>query len=200
MTEALHDVLRFGPAVVLASTVVWLAVATRVASVRLGRPAYGFDASRRQRTAQLMFRVSVVLGLAAVLSDASGVEWGPFAVLVGHTASLKAVGLLGAICGQILVVAAQATMGGNWRVGVSDRRPDALVTTGLFAVSRNPVFLGMLAMAVGIAVAVPSPAAFVAAAAFFAACEVQVRDEERALAAAFGNDYAVYRNSVRRWI
>ena len=78
--------------------------------------------------------------------------------------------------------------------------PDALVTTGLFGVSRNPVFLGMLMLAVGLALALSSAVMIVCAAAFCLACEIQVRDEERLLENAFGAEYAAYRQSVRRWI
>lgn len=62
------------------------------------------------------------------------------------------------------------------------------------------MFLGMLALAAGLAVEVPAPAVIACAGAFSIACEVQIRDEGRFLEGSFGPVYAHYRRAVRRWI
>lgn len=91
---------------------------------------------------------------------------------------VRLAGLALVVGGQVLTLFAQPGMGRRWWVGVPETAPDALVTTGLFGLSRNPVFLGMIAKAVGLEVAVPSPAMIACAVAFWIACEIQVRDEE----------------------
>ncbi|WP_279483873.1 isoprenylcysteine carboxylmethyltransferase family protein [Aureimonas sp. SK2] len=200
MRTAVADLLRFGPAIVLAVTVAWLALATRLTSLEIGERAYGFGLSRRQRLARMLFAIAVVGALAALGLHAAGSRSTLFAPLAGEVSAVRLLGLAVAVSGQVLTVVARSEMGRRWRVGIPDTVPDALVTTGLFGLSRNPVFLGMLTMAAGLAVAVPAPAVLVCALAFWIACEVQVRDEERFLERSFGPAYTAYRSAVRRWI
>ncbi|WP_061937605.1 isoprenylcysteine carboxylmethyltransferase family protein [Aureimonas sp. AU22] len=200
MNAAVDDLLRFGPAVVLAVTVAWLALATCRTSREIGGRAYGFGRSIRQTLARILFAAAVVGGLVALGLHAVGSASAAFAPLAGEATAVRLAGLALAVAGQVLTVVAMSEMGRRWRVGIPDEAPDVLVTTGLFGLSRNPVFLGMLAMASGLAVAVPSPAAIACALAFWIGCEVQVRDEERFLERSFGPAYTAYRSAVRRWI
>ena len=57
--------------------------------------------------------------------------------------ALPWVGLAAAVAGLIGVVAAQRAMGASWRIGVDTTERTRLVTDGLFAFARNPVFTGM---------------------------------------------------------
>lgn len=200
MTGPIDLVLIYAPLVILGTTCLWLLVATRRTSAAIGRNAYGFGGTPRQRLAQILFRLAVAGGLAAVACHAAGLSWFAVRPLDGETLGLQLVGVVVALAGQGLTIYAQGDMGRRWRVGVPDVAPDRLVTTGLFEFSRNPVFLGMLAMAAGLAVAVPSPLMIACALAFWVACELQVRDEETFLENAFGQDYRDYKHAVRRWI
>jgi protein-S-isoprenylcysteine O-methyltransferase Ste14 len=200
MREAVDQLLRFGPLVVLAVTAAWLALATRRTSASIGSRVYGFGRSVRQRLARLLFAGSIVGALLALVAYATGATTPSLHPIAGEASIVRLAGLVLAIGGQALTLFAQGDMGRRWRVGVPEVAPDALVTTGLFGLSRNPVFLGMLAMAAGLAVAVPSPAMIVCAVAFWIACEIQVRDEERFLQSSFGHAYVADRNAVRRWI
>jgi protein-S-isoprenylcysteine O-methyltransferase Ste14 len=78
--------------------------------------------------------------------------------------------------------------------------PGALVTGGLFAISRNPVFVGMFGLAVGMFLWSPTmlTAALLPLAASMMA--VQVRIEEDALIAKHGNDYTAYQARTPRWL
>ncbi|WP_019995518.1 methyltransferase family protein [Aureimonas ureilytica] len=200
MSAAVDDILRFGPAIVLAVTAAWLALATRRTSREIGGRAYGFGRSLRQTLARVLFAAAVVGALAALGLHAAGSAWSVLTPIAGEASAVRLAGLALAVAGQVLTVVARSEMGRRWRIGIPDRAPDALVTTGLFGLSRNPVFLGMLAMASGLAVAVPSLAVIACAFAFWVACEVQVRDEERFLERSFGAAYVTYRSAVRRWI
>lgn len=200
MSDAFDDLLRFGPTIVLAVTVAWLALATRRTSRVIGGRAFGFGISIRQRLARLLFGSAIVGAFTGLGLHAGETASAPFGPLTGEAIGVRLSGLALAVAGQVLTLVAQGEMGRRWRVGVPERAPDALVTTGLFGLSRNPVFLGMLAMAAGLAIAVPSPAVIACALVFLIACEVQVRDEERFLERAFGPAYTAYRGAVRRWI
>jgi protein-S-isoprenylcysteine O-methyltransferase Ste14 len=76
-----------------------------------------------------------------------------------------------------------------------------IVTTGIYRVTRNPMYLGFLlalialAVFLGNAVSVVLPLIFVLYMNRF-----QIEPEERALLARFGAPYDAYLRSVRRWI
>jgi len=75
-----------------------------------------------------------------------------------------------------------------------------VVTTGVFSISRNPLYLGGVFILIGIALAVNLPWALVLLLPAFVACHyLLIAPEERYLAARFGSDYAPYAAAVRRW-
>lgn len=79
--------------------------------------------------------------------------------------------------------------------------PTSLVTSGPFRLSRNPIYLGMASILLGVAVllgtlvTLASPIIFVALMDFFI-----IPGEERKLEKNFGEPYRGYKKSVRRWI
>lgn len=80
-------------------------------------------------------------------------------------------------------------------------RAGQLLTTGPFAVSRNPIYLAMTGLLAAHAVLRRSPVALAPAAAFVAAIDGwQIPAEEQALARLFGEDYRRYQDAVGRWL
>lgn len=118
----------------------------------------------------------------------------PWGLAAGGLVALAGLGLIGAAAARF---AAAATT-------VNPARPDrsaALVTTGPNARSRNPMYLGEVAVVLGFALAVaPLPGALAAAAFWLYLDRVQIPAEERALAARFGADFAAYTARVPRWL
>ncbi|MGW7286106.1 methyltransferase family protein, partial [Streptomyces sp. NPDC054847] len=84
----------------------------------------------------------------------------PVAALAGlPTAAVTAVqwtGLVVTLAGMAATLAAQTTTGASWRVGVNAGERTMLVTGGLFAHVRNPVFTAMAVTALGLVLMVPS--------------------------------------------
>ncbi|WLS08280.1 methyltransferase [Shinella sumterensis] len=66
--------------------------------------------------------------------------------------------------------------------------------------SRNPVFVGQVALFAGFVVARPDIVQLALAAAVVAAVWLQVRVEEKVLERDLGEPYAAYRERVRRWL
>jgi protein-S-isoprenylcysteine O-methyltransferase Ste14 len=88
---------------------------------------------------------------------------------------------------------------------VDPRRPErasALITTGIYSVTRNPMYLGMLLVIVAWGLYLANTVGLILAPLAFVLYlnRVQIPREERALAAAFGSDYAGYAGRVRRWL
>ena len=76
-----------------------------------------------------------------------------------------------------------------------------LITGGPFAFSRNPMYLGVTAALVGIAIAVGSGPVFLAPLGFFALMSaVYIPFEEARLEQSFGDAYRKYRARTYRWL
>lgn len=108
-------------------------------------------------------------------------------------------GVLLMAAGAGLVLAAQRRMGAAWRIGI-DAAPTKLVAEGLFALSRNPTFLGMVAMLAGAALAAPNLLTAASLGAGFVAFSAQIRLEEAHLSALHGDGYRAYAARVPRWL
>ena len=76
-----------------------------------------------------------------------------------------------------------------------------LVTAGIYQITRNPMYVGMALMLVGVGVALGSPPSLIGPLAFVGfITRYQILPEEHALLAKFGSVYAAYRENTRRWI
>lgn len=76
-----------------------------------------------------------------------------------------------------------------------------LVTSGPFALSRNPIYLGNTILTVGLGIALANPWLFIGAiVAALATNFLQIVPEEKHLAHRFGKPWHTYCKKVRRWI
>ncbi len=80
-------------------------------------------------------------------------------------------------------------------------RSASLVTTGIYALTRNPMYLSLLLVLIGWAVYLSNLASFVLPP-FFAAYidRFQIRPEERMLVSLFGSEFKSYCKRVNRWL
>jgi protein-S-isoprenylcysteine O-methyltransferase Ste14 len=107
--------------------------------------------------------------------------------------------LLGA--GMVLTILAQSGMGTSWRIGVQEKDRTALVTTGLFAWVRNPIFTGMGAFLAGLALIWPNLASLFGFVAFVIGVQLQVRFvEEPWLIAQHGDAWRSWARRVGRFL
>ncbi len=109
-------------------------------------------------------------------------------------------GLALLVLALIWVLVAQLQMGDSWRIGIDDKSTSPLVQKGLFGVSRNPIFLGMLVMLIGILLTLPTAATLTVTVLGFVLIHIQVRLEEAFLLEKYGQDYRSYQMRVRRWM
>ncbi len=76
-----------------------------------------------------------------------------------------------------------------------------VVSSSVYRLSRNPIYLAFLGVALAVAIAADSWWLLAATAALFLVLDLGVvRREERYLAARFGAAYDAYRRRVRRWL
>lgn len=157
----------------------------------------GFRASARRSKAEALgaggIAAAAIASLAATIlalftsGDTSGEAW-----LRWSGAALAGTGLA-------LVLAAQTNMGASWRIGVNQNETTDLVTGGLFKVTRNPIFLGMLVFWLGMAFLVPDVLSLMAFVLAVVAVEIQVRlVEEPYLIRVHGASYLDYASRTGR--
>lgn len=84
---------------------------------------------------------------------------------------------------------------------MAPQQSSALVVTGVYRWTRNPMYLGLLAILVAWALWLANAAPFFLLPLFMLYLNrFQIVPEERALQARFGGDFERYRGSVRRWL
>ena len=77
----------------------------------------------------------------------------------------------------------------------------SLVTSGIYRFTRNPMYVSVLFILITWAVFLSSACALIGPVAFVLYINrFQIKPEERALAAMFGEAYAEYKGRVRRWL
>jgi protein-S-isoprenylcysteine O-methyltransferase Ste14 len=111
------------------------------------------------------------------------------------------------LAGMLLLIASftilnylQAYMHEDWRSGIDSREDQRkLLTDGPFGRSRNPLFLAVMAGQLGFFLALPSVFSLVCLVAGVLVITRQAREEEKALAEKFGEDFERYRVRVPRW-
>jgi protein-S-isoprenylcysteine O-methyltransferase Ste14 len=170
---------------------------------RAGVRAYGFDHKGAiQAVAERFWKLAVALLAAAALIAwlAPGIELSLGRPDWSETPALRWIAAGVMLLATLLILVAQAAMGASWRVGVPAEGPGALVTGGLFALSRNPVFVGMFGLA--LAMFLWSPSMLTAALLPLAASTMamQVRIEEDALLAKHGELFLAYQKRTPRWV
>jgi protein-S-isoprenylcysteine O-methyltransferase Ste14 len=143
----------------------------------------------------VLFAGALIAGLAAPVAGLlDGTAAGPPGG-AGYT------GLALMLSGLALVLVSQSAMGPSWRIGVDEQERTELVTRGVFALVRNPVFTGMGVLLAGQALTVPSVLSGVALLIFAAAVQVQVRAiEEPYLVRAHGAAYRSYAARTGRFL
>ncbi|AQA18175.1 hypothetical protein BST95_07950 [Halioglobus japonicus] len=114
----------------------------------------------------------------------------------------------GQMVGGVILVAGLALLvlaGGLFKQADTDLIPfknvSALVTTGVYRFTRNPMYLGMTLVLLGCAVTVGAAAAFIVPPVFMAIIQLRfILPEEQMLRELFPEEFPAYCKRVRRWI
>lgn len=147
--------------------------------------------------AGVLFTVALVAGVLGPITALLGLE--PVAVLDGATTHLMGAAL--AFAGVLATFATQLAMGTSWRIGVDDTEITELVTTGPFALARNPIFTAMATTGLGLGLMVPNLVAVLGFVLLVVALQLQVRVvEEPYLLRTHAASYASYAATVGRFL
>ena len=117
-----------------------------------------------------------------------------------NTPLLKAVGIFLLLTSLIWIWISQAQMGSAWRIGIDRKNKTRLVNTGVFKITRNPIFLGMKVNLLGFFLVMPNAATLAILLSGYIIIQIQVAMEEQHLQKLHGEEYIEYCKQVRRWL
>jgi len=150
------------------------------------------------RVFKLTFAAVVLVILVYALLPAAYVYLGPIQWL--EHAALKWIGVVLLLLSLVWTVIAQAQMGEAWRIGVDTEHRTPLVQTGIFRISRNPIYIGVTITLLGLFLTIPNALTLLILVVGLILIGVQVRLEEEHLTKMYPKEYAEYCRRVRRWI
>ena len=189
-----YFIIYFGVAFVLKSVV----VAKRIGKNPLVLPkddsAYGLIGLYFKLTLIAMFIYVILYALFPTLYE----HFLPITQL--DKQSIKYVGLAVLCIALVWTVIAQGHMNNSWRIGIDIETKTELVTNGLFKISRNPIFFGMILSLVGLFLTTPNAFTILFLILGYVLIQIQIRLEEDFLSKEHGQEYLNYKQKVRRLI
>lgn len=115
--------------------------------------------------------------------------------------AVRIIGVAVTGVGVLVFITSVLQMKDNWRAGVQREDKTSLVTTGIYAVSRNPAFLGFDLMYIGILLSFFNWYLCLATCLAVVLFHLQIVNvEEDFLIEAFGEEYLEYKKKVARYI
>jgi protein-S-isoprenylcysteine O-methyltransferase Ste14 len=113
---------------------------------------------------------------------------------------LRRVGAAVCAAAQISFIACIKSFGNSFRVGIDEEHAGKLVTTGMYARSRNPMYTSLDALFFGIFLIFPNFGALLVLVLISLTYHFQIKSEEAFCRKRYGEDYIRYCEKVRRYL
>jgi protein-S-isoprenylcysteine O-methyltransferase Ste14 len=117
-----------------------------------------------------------------------------------HSEAVSWLGVLFCLAGLSLLFLSLIAFGKSFRIGIDPDRPDQLVTTGVFAFSRNPIYVAFAFVLLGQFLVFSNWILLVYLVAATGLFHRQVLREEEFLKKHYGRQYSEYSDQVRRYL
>ena len=117
-----------------------------------------------------------------------------------HSEIIAWIGVFFCLAGLSLLLWSLVSFGQSFRVGIDTEHPDKLITTGVFAFSRNPIYTAFALILLGQFLIFPNWIILIYTVAGAWLFHRQVLREEDYLKQHYGREYLAYSNRVRRYI
>lgn len=137
--------------------------------------------------------------LMALVASFALDRWWPIARLL--QAPWRYLGYLPLVLGAVMAITAAGTFRRAGTPVIPFQPSTTLVTGGWFRVTRNPMYLGLALILLGVALIDGTLGAFLPLPVFVGILHFRfIRAEESFLEGIFGEQYRAYRTQVRRWL
>jgi protein-S-isoprenylcysteine O-methyltransferase Ste14 len=117
-----------------------------------------------------------------------------------HSTAIAWVGVLVCLAGLSFLLWSLVSFGQSFRVGIDTEHPDRLITGGIFAFSRNPIYVAFAFILLGQFLVFSNWILLVFLAAAIWLFHRQVLREEEYLKKHYGDEYLAYCKRVRRYL
>jgi protein-S-isoprenylcysteine O-methyltransferase Ste14 len=185
----------------------FLVFAGRSAYLRFGRNinpfALGVGKRGLRRVVEVGFLVIFALWMTEIIATSLVLDWWVFPaplqrrVLDALPARISGVALV--VAGGAVFILALVSFGASWRVGIDAKTPGGLVTTGMFALSRNPIFVFLDLYAFGTFLINGTFGFLLFVLALAAGIHYQILQEESFLQRTYGTAYLDYCRRTARY-
>jgi len=194
-----YTIVRYGPAALILLALLW-------GALRIGYLAYAQRVSvlavlsrKKSPVERWLMAIAIVLDAYLLIRAL----YPPLDLMVFAAPSPKPHwGVAVMAIGIAIAVMSQVDMGTAWRIGVPEEkeRSQALITRGLYRFSRNPIYVGIMIFILGSVIALPGPITILSLILSWPLINRVIDAEEAFLRNAFGEGYAAYCTTTRRWI
>jgi protein-S-isoprenylcysteine O-methyltransferase Ste14 len=147
-----------------------------------------------------IMKVLIVLLFVAVLTYSMSEKMYSYLVPISYlqTQILTITGLALIHIALVWISFAQFQMSNSWRIGIDEENKTKLVTDGVFSISRNPIFLGMIISVLGLFLILPNTLTFFLTITTYIVIQIQIRLEEEFLQKQHAQDYVNYKLKTKR--
>ena len=114
--------------------------------------------------------------------------------------ALTALGVMLALAGDIFFIVSVVTMRDNWRAGIAEHDKTEMVTKGIYAISRNPAFLGFDCVYIGFLLLFFNWPLLVLSVLAIVMLHLQILQEEKYLEETFRAEYTQYKAKTYRYL
>jgi protein-S-isoprenylcysteine O-methyltransferase Ste14 len=190
----LYFIIYFGVAFVLKSLIVAKRIGKNPIVLPKDDSAYGLIG--------LYFKLTLIAMFIYVLAYSLFPTWHSIFLIIPSldNETIKYIGLVVLAVSLVWTIIAQGHMKNSWRIGIDTETKTELVTTGLFGLSRNPIFFGMILSLIGLFLVSPNALTFLFLILGYVLIQIQIRLEEEFLTNEHGQKYIDYKHKVRRLI
>jgi protein-S-isoprenylcysteine O-methyltransferase Ste14 len=117
-----------------------------------------------------------------------------------HSKAISWIGVALCLVGLMLLLLSLISFGKSFRVGIDVDHSDRLITTGVFALSRNPIYVAFAFVLLGQFLVFPNWILLVYLVAGVWPVHRQILREEAFMRQRYGEEYAEYCGRVRRYV
>jgi len=194
-----QNITLYGPAILIIAALIWGFARILYLSITSNVAVLAFIAQRKTPPEIGLALVAITLDgylLARPLYPQLDV------ILHSQPSAYAIIGIIIMVFGVALAILSQVDMGKAWRIGVPPAKEETqqLITSGLYAFSRNPIYLGIMLFLAGGLVALPGPLTLISLIVTALLVQRIIQREEAFMQQSFGDEYNDYCERVHRWL
>ncbi len=151
----------------------------------------------------ILFLTVLMLWIYEIINNAINISFSPLPVVLSEifydSLFLKYMGAVLIGIGFLFFILALIALGPSWRIGIDTDHPGKLVTTGIFSITRNPVFIFIMLYFTGTAMVYTSWFFSGLAVMAFFGIHWHILKEEKIMTKIYGEAYNAYRKKTKRY-